>query len=126
MNANLLESPAVERSWNPKLACAISLVLVFLCGGALGAVVMDLGVHNRQRVPTFETAAGKAHYFQELKKELDLTPAQSEQLESILNDFWHYYRSVLNNGKVQVEQVLTEQQRLKFERMLQDPQKRWQ
>lgn len=125
MSTNLLDSPPVGKTWNPRLACAISLVLVFLCGGALGAVVMDLGVHNRQHTPTFDTPAGKALYFQRLQKELDLTPAQSEQLESILNDFWHYYRSVLNNGKVQVEQVLNQEQRVKFERMLQDPQKRW-
>ena len=126
MSTDLLDGPAVGRSaWNARAVCALSLALVFLCGGALGAVVMDLGVHNRQRVPTFDTPAGKAAYFERLQKELNLTPQQSAQVESILNDFWHYYRSVLNNGRVQVEQVLNEEQRQKFERMLQDPQKRW-
>ncbi len=80
---------------------------------------MDLGVHNRQRTPAFETPQGKALYFEHLKKELNLTPAQAEQMQSILNDFWQYYRSVLSDSKQRVEQLLDEQQRIKFERLLQ-------
>jgi hypothetical protein len=124
MSTNLLESPAVGRSgWNPKVACAVSLVLVFLCGAVLGALTMDLVVHNRQRAPAFDTSGGKALYFERLRKDLDLTPAQSELMESILNDLWHDYRSVLNDSKVRVEQVLNEQQRQKFERILQESQR---
>ncbi len=55
-----------------------------------------------------------------MQKELDLTPAQSEQMQSILNDFWQYYHSVLSDSKSRVEQILTEEQRHKFERLLQD------
>jgi hypothetical protein len=124
MSTNLLESPAAGMSrWNPKVACALALVLVFLCGAVLGAVTMDQIVHNRQKPPVFETPAGKALYFENLRKELNLTPAQSELMESILNDLWHDYRSVLNDSKVRVEQVLNPEQRLKFERILQDTQK---
>jgi hypothetical protein len=124
MSTNLLDSPALGTSrWNPKVACAVSLVLVFLCGAVLGAVTMDQVVHNRQRPPVFDTTAGKAQYFERLRKDLDLTPSQSELMESILNDLWHDYRSVLNDSKVRVEQVLNEQQRQKFERILQETQK---
>ena len=124
MSTNLLESPALGRSWwNPKVACGLALLLVFLSGGVLGALSIDLVVH-RQHPPLFDTPGGRALYFERLQKELNLTPAQSEQMESILNDFWHYYRSVLNDSKVRVEQVLTEEQRQKFERLLQEPQKR--
>jgi hypothetical protein len=125
MSTNLLEdSPALGKSrWNPKVACTVALVLVFSAGGALGALTMDFVVHGQHR-PAFETPGGKALYFERLQKELDLTPAQSEQMESILNDFWHYYRSVLNESKVRVEQVLNEQQRQKFERLLQENPKR--
>src|SRR5271157_4421946 len=124
MSTNLLESPALGKSrWNPKVACAVSLVLVFLSGGVLGALTMDLRVH-RLHPPVFDTPGGRGLYFERLQKELNLTPAQSDQIESILNDFWHYYRSVLNDSKVRVEQVLNEEQRQKFERLLQEPQKR--
>jgi len=106
--------------WNPKLVCVISLALVFLCGAAAGALVMDLGVHNRQRSPAFETAQGQTLYFERLQKELDLSAVQSEQVKSILNDFWQYYRTVLSEGRTRIEQVLTPVQRQKFERLLQE------
>lgn len=116
----LLDRLAVRTTWNPRLVAAISLTLVFLCGGVFGALVMDLGVHNRQRTPTFETAQGQTMYFERLQKELDLTATQSEQVKSILGDFWQYYRTVLSEGRTRIEQVLTVEQRVKFERLLQD------
>jgi hypothetical protein len=122
MSTNLLESPEVGSSrWNPKVASALSLMLVFLVGAVLGAVTMDQVVHNRRQAPSFDTTTGKAAYFARLRKDLDLTPQQSDLIESILNDLWHDYRSVLNDSKVRVEQVLNETQRQKFERILQDP-----
>lgn len=108
----------------PKLAAGIVLALVFLCGAAAGAVAMNLGVHTRLHQPAFDTPAGKALYFEHLEKELDLTPAQSEQMQSILNDFWQYYRTVLTDSKQRVEQVLNQDQRRKFEQLLQEHQPR--
>src|SRR5690242_7510773 len=122
MSTSLLEKATLGRGADPKLVCAITLVLVFLCGAVAGALAMNLGVHSRLHQPTFDTAAGKALYFEHLKKELDLTPTQADQLQTILNDFWDYYRTVLTDGKVRVEQVLNPEQRRKFERLLQEAQ----
>jgi len=97
-----------------------SLTLVFLCGAVAGALVMDLGVHNRQRPPAFETAQGQSVYLEHLQKELDLTPSQTEQVKSILGDFWQYYRTVLSECRGRIDQILTPDQRAKFERLLQD------
>ena len=116
----LLDRLAVGSAWSPKLVVTVTLTLVFLCGGVLGALVMDLGVHNRQRPPAFETAQGQSMYFERLQKELDLTPAQSDQVKSILGDFWQYYRTVLSECRGRIDQILTADQRLKFERLLQD------
>lgn len=116
----LLDRLAVNSAWSPKLVCAITLALVFLTGGVVGAVVMDFGIHNRQRTPTFETAQGQTLHFERLQKELDLTATQSEQVKSILNDFWQYYRTVLSEGRTRIDQVLTPEQRVKFERLLQE------
>jgi hypothetical protein len=110
---------ALGQSWNPKVTCAITLALVFLCGAAAGALVMNLGVHKTLHQPAFDTAAGKARYFERMQKELDLTPAQSQQIQSVLNDFWEYYHTVLSDSKDRVEQLLNEQQRKKFELLLQ-------
>src|ERR1700693_6337882 len=93
---SLLEQRAEGRVWNPKIACAVVLALVFLCGAAAGALVVDRGFHNRRAV-AFDTAQGKAQYFDRLQKELDLTPKQSEEIQSILNDFWQLYRTVLSD-----------------------------
>jgi Spy/CpxP family protein refolding chaperone len=124
MSPKLLERPTFTRAWDPRLVAAVTLSLVFLCGVAAGALAMNLGVHNRLHQPAFDTAAGKALYFERMQKDLDLTPAQAEQMQSILNDMWQYYRTVLSDSKARVEQVLTEEQRRKFERLLQEHQSR--
>jgi hypothetical protein len=81
---------------------------------------MNLGVHNRLHQPAFDTAAGKAQYFSRMRRELNLTPAQQEQMESVLNDCWMYYRTVVSDSKARVEQILNDEQRRKFERILQE------
>ena len=118
-STSLLEKVASGKSWNPKLVCGVILALIFLSGAVVGALAMDLGVHNRQRPPAFDTPQGKALYFEHMQKELDLTPAQAEQMQSVLNDFWQYYRTVLSDSKQRVEQLLNDEQRKKFDRMLQ-------
>src|ERR1019366_8246794 len=120
MSPNLLEKASFARSWDPKVACMITLTLVFLWGAA----AMNFGVHNLLHQPSFDTAAGKELYFSRMKRELNLTSVQQEHMESILNDFWQYYRTVLSESKTKVEQILTEEQRRKFERILQERQPR--
>jgi len=123
MNISLMERAAAKRNWDPRLACVIAMTLVFLCGAAAGALAMNLGAHKLMHQPAFDTPEGKIRFFERMQKELDLTPAQSEQMQSVLNDFWQYYRSVISDSKSGVEQILTEPQRLKFERLLQDSQR---
>jgi Spy/CpxP family protein refolding chaperone len=109
--------------WNPRFACAVALALVFLCGAAVGALVMDFGIHRRTSPPAFDTAQGKAAFFDRVNRDLKLTPAQSEQMRSILTDFWDYYRTVLSDGKSRIEQILTDEQRRRFEQILQERQR---
>jgi Spy/CpxP family protein refolding chaperone len=120
MSTSVLGRPSAKRGWDPRLACAIMLVLVFLCGATVGALAMNLGGHHALHQPDFDTPAGKIRFFQRMQHELNLTPAQSEQMQSILDDFWQYYRSVLSDSKSRVEQILNDEQRRKFERMLQE------
>jgi Spy/CpxP family protein refolding chaperone len=122
MSSSVLERASPARLWDPRLACAVALALVFLCGAAVGALVMDLGVHRRNVTPAFDTPQGKAAFFDRMNRELKLTPAQSEQMQSILTDFWDYYRTVLSDGKSRIEQILTPEQRQKFEAILQEHQ----
>ena len=124
MSPNLTEKLGFARSWDPKVACMVTLTLVFLCGAAAGAVAMNFGVHNLLHQPSFDTAVGRELYFSRMKRELNLTPVQQEQMESILNDFWQYYRTVLSDSKQRVEQLLNEEQKKKFELLLQQQQPR--
>ena len=122
MSTNLLERSPLARRWDPRLACGVALTLVFLCGALVGAVVMNTGLHSRLHRTAFDTPAGKSVYFDRLQKELRLSPAQSEQMQSILNDFWQYYRTVLTDGKSRVMQILNEDQKRRFQQLLQEGQ----
>jgi hypothetical protein len=120
MSVSLADKAAMGRTWDPKLVCGITFVLVFLTGAAAGALFMDFGLHRNMRQPSFDTPAGKVRYFERLQKDLDLTPTQSEQMQSVLNDFWKYYRTVLSDSKDKIDQILTEEQRRKFDQRLQN------
>ncbi|HEY9141933.1 MAG TPA: hypothetical protein VIN93_13640 [Bryobacteraceae bacterium] len=123
MSGNLMDKAAARSTWNPRVAGATVLALVFLCGVVAGALVMNLGLHERLHRPTFDSPAGRTLYFERLRKELDLTPAQADQMQSILNDFWQYYRTVLSDSKARIDQVLNPEQRRKFDRILQEAQR---
>jgi hypothetical protein len=122
MSTNLATAAPARFDWNPKVAGALTLLLVFLCGAVVGALAMDFGVHPRRNA-TLETlqGKGKAATFARLQKDLNLTPAQSEQVQSTLDDFWQYYRSVLSDCKQRIEQSLSADQKVKFEHLLQEP-----
>jgi Spy/CpxP family protein refolding chaperone len=117
MPANVVERLPAGGT-NTKLVCTLILTLVFLAGAAVGAVAMDLGIH-KTRSAAFETPQGKTAYFERMQKELELTPQQSEQMQSVLNELWYYYRNVVTDSKQRCEQLLNEQQRAKFEKILQ-------
>jgi uncharacterized membrane protein len=99
----------------------ISFILVFLCGAVLGAVVMSFSSHNLHG--SAPAAAGFSMSVPEWKERLDLSDQQTEQLKSILDDFSHYYDNVLADGNSRIMQILNDEQRRKFEQMLQDHKK---
>jgi hypothetical protein len=117
-------------SWkNPRLLLTLSLI--FLCGGIAGAIVMGTAFHHWPISPSKPGLSwregGKEISLQRFRKELDLTPTQAEQLETILDDFMMYYQmlqsqmdEVRASGKVRILRVLSEAQKHKFERMLSD------
>jgi hypothetical protein len=95
----------------------VSLLLVFLCGGVLGAVVMSYWVH-----PGLHGSSPQADGFpmntKEFKDQLDLTDDQARQLTAILDDFSHYYDHLLADGNSRVMQILNSDQKLKYAQMI--------
>jgi hypothetical protein len=120
MGSSVIANRALSGNRRVNLAGALTLVLIFICGGLVGALVMDTMIRNRARPVAFDSIDGKAAYFAKVEKDLNLTPQQAAQMESILNDFWQYYRTVLSDGKQRIEQILTPEQKTRFERMLQE------
>ena len=109
----------LRHSWAGTRAAGIStLLLVFFCGMVSGALVYNLGTHKRLHREAFWTSAGKDAAVTRVKKELELTPLQVEQMESILDDFAKYYTTVLSDGKSRIMQILDENQKKKFEQLL--------
>jgi hypothetical protein len=109
----------LRNSWvGPRAAGISTLVLVFLCGTVVGALAYNLGAHKRLHREPFWTTAGKSLALERVKKELNLTNAQTEQMELILDDFGQYYRTVLSEGKSRILQILNDDQKKKFEQLL--------
>jgi Spy/CpxP family protein refolding chaperone len=95
----------------------VSLLLVFLCGGVVGAVVMSYWVHPGLH-GSAPGGASLSMSTREWKQQLDLTDDQMRQLTSILDDFSHYYDYLLADGNSRVMQILNPEQKVKYQRMI--------
>jgi len=113
---------------NPKVIS--TLVVVFLAGAAVGALGMQLGLHDKLHRTAAAASkpvplAAKDAVLQRFKTELNLTPAQTQQISSILDDYRHYYQSLQDQlddvralGKTRIVQILDDEQRQKFDKMM--------
>ena len=115
---------------NPRILS--TLILVFLAGGASGALWMQLDLHKRlhgvsaaSRESSRESASKMN--LQRFQSELDLSTAQSEKIALVLDDFSLYYQSLQEQaddlratGKTRILQILDPNQRDKFEKIMSD------
>ena len=108
---------------NPKTASIVTLTLVFLVGALVGAVAMNLGVHNPLHKAAPWSTSGKEAALARYTKELDLTPAQADQMRTILDDFSRYYQDVMLTGKGSIYRILNDDQKRKFAKMLEEAQR---
>jgi hypothetical protein len=96
----------------------VSLVLVFLCGAVLGALLMGYGEHAGILHSHKPSTRGFAISAEDLRKQLDLNAQQATQLNSILDDFGRYYDNLLADGQTRIRQILNPDQREKFDRLI--------
>lgn len=116
---------ADRASWqNPRVLT--TLVLVFMTGALAGAITMRAGLHEKMHrsTATYWRDGRNEFSYDKLKKELDLTPEQSERLKTILDDFVKYHEDlqaqiedVRATGKNRIMQMLDTRQRQKFEQL---------
>jgi hypothetical protein len=123
---------------NPRIMW--TLTGVFLAGVGSGMLAMNYGIHDLiHRPKSVETASNtpqapnEKEVLERFRKELNLTPEQTEKLAVILTDYQHYYQSVQEQieqlrlrdqiddlratGKNRILEILDDNQRKKFEKM---------
>src|SRR5580700_6580106 len=122
MSAGVTVSPAERATWqNPRIFS--TLLLVFLAGATTGAVSMKFGLHDILHKST--PPASKEAVLQKFRTDLNLTPAQTDKISLVLDDYRHYYQSVQDQlddiratGKMRILQELDPSQRDKFQKMM--------
>ncbi len=114
-------------SWqNPRILC--TLLLVFLCGAAAGGLTVRLAMNqSARRSGPYWKEAGREITLERFRRDLNLTPDQSQQMATILDDFFMYYQTlqaqmdeVRGSGKSRILNILNEDQRKRFEKMMTD------
>ena len=113
---------------NPRILSI--LLLVFVCGAMAGAVTMRLGFSQTFRRPqSYWKEGGKEISLDRFRRELSLNDEQTRQMETVLNDFVMYYQTlqeqmneVRSSGKTRILQILNEEQRQKFMKMINEVQ----
>ncbi len=115
---------------NPRVILALSLV--FVAGGLVGALTMRWSVRRSEnRSAAFYSINGKEVPLDQLARELQLNPEQTQEMQMMLDDFVMYVQmlqtqmeEVRASGKSRILDILDEQQRAKFEKMMTDVQAR--
>jgi Spy/CpxP family protein refolding chaperone len=90
-----------------------------------GAIGMRAGLHEQLHRNAVYWRGDKAEFsYDRLKKELNLTPQQSDRLKTILDDFVKYHEDleaqiedVRATGRNRIVQILTPDQRKRFEQL---------
>ncbi len=123
---------AQSRTWqNPRIL--LTLFIVFLCGASAGMLTMAMGAHRWMHTSraTGWKESNKEVTLQRFKTELNLTTAQTEQLETVLDDFFTYYHTlqaelddVRASGKQKILRILDENQKRKFEKIMNELQEK--
>jgi Spy/CpxP family protein refolding chaperone len=114
---------ADRNSWqNPRILAL--LLLIFLCGALAGALAMRSSVHTKLHQGYWKGNGSELFSYDKLKTQLNLTTEQSERLKTILDDFVKYHEDLENQiedvratGKNRIVQMLTPDQRKKFDRL---------
>ncbi len=110
---------------NPRVL--LTLFLVFAAGFSAGLLTVRVGAvdvtQSAKAAPGWES--GKAALLERFKTEVDLTPEQTRQLETVLDDYFTYYHTlqaqlddVRADGKERILRILNDDQKRRFERMV--------
>ena len=119
-----------DATWsNPKVLS--TLLLIFLCGSAVGAVFTRAYLHSRWAHQTTSAAAiDRVRHLGlgSLKATLNLTPAQERVVTKTLDDYGKFYQNIEDEredtakvGTQQILEVLTPEQQKRFNQLIGQP-----
>ncbi len=110
-------------TWHTPRVLAV-LLLVFLCGAASGSLATRMFAPRLPAAAAW-SAGGREWTLDLMKKELELTPDQAAEIETVLDEFVLYYQNLQGQmddfraeGKKRILRTLTPEQRKKFEKMV--------
>ncbi len=111
----------------PPPAAMVTLLLIFVCGVAVGALTMSLIHHSgqkdfRERNRELVQKLNR-EIVQKWTRELNLTEAQQREVIGTLDDLSKYYYNVIADGKDRILAILDDDQKQKFERILREKRK---
>jgi Spy/CpxP family protein refolding chaperone len=109
---------------NPRILSL--LLLVFLGGVACGVFANHYAsAHSPFHSSVTFRASGRARTMAHLKEDLNLTPDQAQQIETLLEDLAKYYDNLQaqmddfrQDGKDRIKKILTPEQQKKFDKII--------
>ncbi|MCW5964704.1 MAG: hypothetical protein KIT83_11750 [Bryobacterales bacterium] len=116
-------------SWsNPRVL--LTFALIFLCGALVGAIGITLTADQSVYSPAASPQEINRNLtLNNLSTELNLNESQHERLGKVLDDYFQYYHAlqdqldeVKSSGQEKILEILTEEQRVKFQRMVSEAQ----
>ena len=120
-------------SWFEKSRAPLYILLIFLCGVVAGALSMKLwSGRDRQtqvaQADTPPTISRTQRLLERFTRELKLTPEQVHELTVILDETRLRYQikedSTRAEGRNRIRQILTDEQRAKYEAIIADADER--
>lgn len=123
---SLTHTPAERRA---TAKAALWVAVVFLLGGALGAILGYVFAHKSYASVVQTDAARRQQRVQELTQQLSLNAQQQQQLDRVLDDMQNRYRDIhkqidpqiaeaREKGRNQIRAILTPRQLPGFEEFL--------
>ena len=102
----------------------LTFSLIFLCGALVGAIAITL-TQSQTFVASSPQELNRDLTLTRLTTELDLTEAQQERLRVVLDDYFQYYHALQDqldevkaSGRDKITELLTDEQKVKFQKML--------
>lgn len=115
-------------SWsNPRVL--LTFALIFLCGALVGAIAITLTAQTQVYTASSPQELNSKLTLTRLTSELDLSESQQKRLRVILDDYFQYYHALQDqldevkaSGRQGITDILTEEQKVAFEKMLNEAQ----